>query len=555
MSDGSDNQLLFVPLGGAGEIGMNLNLYAYGDAWIIVDLGITFADSYLPGVEILMPDPSFIEERRDKLLGIVLTHAHEDHLGAVAHLWPRLRCPVYATPFAGTILGSKLSETGIEAEVPLYEIPRAGAFTLGPFDIRYFPITHSIAEANGLVIRTPAGTIFHTGDWKFDSDPVICPPTDEAALKALGDEGVLALVCDSTNVFNQTESGSEAAVGDNLREVLADHPGRILVTTFASNIARLASLGRAAVALDRHLCLVGRSLIRNVEVARALGYLDGFPPLVDESEVGYLPREKVMIVSTGCQGEGRAALSRIAQGQHRHIALGEGDLVVFSSKQIPGNELAIGRLINNLAEQGIKVMTERDAFIHVSGHPSRPELERMYDLIRPEIAVPVHGERRHLMAHAELARQKGAKQAVVVTNGKVVRLAPGPAEVVDEVKVGRLALDGDRLVPVDGDVIATRRRIMYNGYLGVAVAVDGDGHLLAKPSLDLQGIPGGEAGGPVEAAILRALDRATEGFKEAVRRDDRHLAEGLRIVARRAAKAATGKETGPITKVHVIRVQ
>lgn len=554
MTGAASNQLLFVPLGGAGEIGMNLNLYAYGDAWIMVDLGITFADSYLPGVEILMPDPAFIEERRDKLLGIVLTHAHEDHLGAVAYLWRRLRCPIYATPFTAAILGSKLNEAGIETEVQLNEIPNAGSFSLGPFDLRYVPITHSIAEANALVIKTPAGTVFHTGDWKLDPDPVICDPTDEGALEALGDEGVLAMVCDSTNVFSPTESGSEGAVAESLLEVLAGHPGRILVTTFASNIARLASLGRAAAKLDRQLCIVGRSLVRNIEVARALGYLEDFPPLVAEDDLGYLPRDKVMIVSTGCQGEARAALSRIAQGQHRNVTLDEGDLVVFSSKQIPGNELAIGRLINSLVDKGIKVLTERDAFIHVSGHPTRPELERMYDLIRPEIAVPVHGERRHLLAHTELASRKGAKQSLAIRNGSVVQLAPGPAEVIDEVETGRLALDGDRLVAVDGDEIVSRRRIMYNGYLGVAVAVDADGHLVAEPSLDLQGIPGGEEGGPVEAAILSALDRATEGFKEAVRHDDRHLAEGLRIIARRAAKAATGKENGPITKVHVIRV-
>ena len=554
MTKARDDQLLFVPLGGAGEIGMNLNLYAYGDAWIIVDLGITFADPYFPGVDIMMPDPSFIEDRRDKLLGIVLTHAHEDHLGAVAHLWPRLRCPVYATPFTAAILGSKLSEAGIEPEVPLQEIPKAGGFKLGPFDIRYFPITHSIAEANGLVIRTPAGIVFHTGDWKLDPDPVICQPTDEGALRALGDEGVLAMICDSTNVFSPTESGAEGAVADSLLDVLAGHPGRVLVTTFASNIARLAGLARAAVKLDRHLCIIGRSLIRNIEAARALGYLDDLPPLVGESDLGYLPRDKVMIVSTGCQGEGRAALSRIAQGQHRSVKLSEGDVVVFSSKQIPGNELAIGRLINSLAQSGIKVITERDAFVHVSGHPTRPELERMYDLIRPEIAVPVHGEHRHLLAHASLARQKGAKQALVVQNGNVVRLAPGPAEIIDDVEFGRLALDGTHLVPAEGDIIAARRRIMFHGYLGVAAAVDGDGHLVGEPSLDFQGVPGGEPGGAVEAAVLDALDRATEGFKEAVRRDDRHLAEGLRIIARRAAKTATGKENGPITKVHVIRV-
>lgn len=548
-------ELLYVPLGGTGEIGMNLNLYAYGDAWVMVDLGISFADSYLPGVEIIMPDPAFIEERRDKLLAIVLTHAHEDHLGAVAHLWPRLRCPVYATPFTAAILGSKLAEAGLEDAVPLIEIRPEGSFALGPFDFRYVPITHSIAEANALVIKTPAGTVFHTGDWKLDPEPVICPPTDEGALEVIGDAGVLAMICDSTNVFTPRETGSEGAVGDSLIEVMKGHPGRVLVTTFASNIARLASLGRAAGALDRHLCVVGRSLVRNLEVGRALGYLKDFPSLVSEDDVGYLPREKVMIVSTGCQGEARAALSRIAQGQHRNITLSEGDMVVFSSKNIPGNELPIGRMVNSLVSRGIKVITEKDAFVHVSGHPTRPELERMYDLIRPEIAVPTHGEIRHLMEHAALARRMGVNQAVVAHNGAVVRLAPGPAEIIDEVTSGRLAIDGDIIVPVDGEAIVSRRRIMYNGYLGVAVAVDRDGHLVAEPSLDIQSLPHGEPGGPVEDAILRAIDKATGGFSAKVRADDRQLAEGLRIVARRAAKIATGRENGPITKVHVLRIE
>jgi len=554
MTSKKHNDLLFVPLGGTGEIGMNLNLYAIGDSWIMVDCGISFADSYLPGVEIIMPDPAFIEERRDKLLGIVLTHAHEDHLGAVAHLWPLLRCPIYATPFTAAIVGSKLSEAGLTHEATVIEVPMSGNIKLGPFDLTYVPITHSIAEANALVIRTPHGTVFHTGDWKLDPDPVICPPTDENLLAQIGDDGVLAMVCDSTNVFSPTESGSEGAVADSLIEVMKDHPGRILVTTFASNIARLASLGRAAVALDRHLCMVGRSLVRNLEVARALGYMKDFPELISEDDVGFLPREKVMVVSTGCQGEARAALSRIAQEQHRNISLAEGDMVVFSSKNIPGNDLPIGRLINSLVAKGIKVVTEKDAFVHVSGHPTEPDLKRMYDLIRPEIAVPTHGEIRHLTAHVALARDKGVGQALVGRNGAVIRLAPGPAEIIDDVPTGRLAIDGAYIVPVDGPSIVDRRRIMYNGYISVAVAVDRAGHLVGEPSLDLQGVPGGEPGGDVEDAILRAIDKATGGFSAKVRDDDRQLAEGIRIVVRRAAKAETGKEAGPITKVHVIRV-
>lgn len=549
----ANQDLLFVPLGGTGEIGMNLNLYAYGNAWIMVDLGISFADDYLPGVEVIMPNPAFIEERREKLLALFVTHAHEDHAGAVAYLWPKVRCPVYATPFTAAILRAKLDEAGLLDAVPLYEVPLGGQVSVGPFTVDYVSLTHSIPEPNALVIATPAGKIFHTGDWKLDPDPVVGEPTDEAALKALGQGGILAMVCDSTNVFNKHGSGSEAAVRDSLVEVLAGHEGRIIVTTFASNVARLDSIGAAAAAHGRHLCLLGRSLVRNVQFARELGYLKTLPPIVSEEDAGYLPKDKVLYVSTGCQGEPRAALARIVSGQHKHVTLSPGDLVVFSSKIIPGNEIGIGRMINQLVKAGIEVITEKDAFIHVSGHPGQDDLEKMYSWIKPEIAVPVHGEPRHLLKHAELARDYGVPQVVTAENGSMVRLAPGPATILEVVDTGRLALDGGVLVEADGLEIAERRRIMHNGYVGVAIAVDEDGELVADPSVDLQGVPAVDAERLIED-IMDAVEDTIERMNRSDRRHDGRMAEHLRIVVRRVAREATGKQPGPITKVHLLRV-
>lgn len=548
----ASQDLLFVPLGGAGEIGMNLNLYAYGDKWLMVDLGVTFADDYFPGVDLILPKTTFIEDRRKDLLGIVLTHAHEDHAGAVAHLWPRLKCPVYATPFTAAFLRTRLKEMGLLEVVPVHEVPLGGRVKLDPFTVDYISITHSIAEPNSLLISTPAGRIFHTGDWKLDPEPLVGKPTDEAALQAIGDNGVLAMVCDSTNVFNAEASGSEGAVRQSLMTLLADRPQRVVVTTFASNIARVATLAAVAAAHGRELCLIGRALERNVEIARALGYLRDLPPLVSAEDLGYLPPERVMIVCTGCQGEGRAALARIATGQHRDIALDPGDLVVFSSKMIPGNEVPIGMVINQLIKEGIEVITEKDAFVHVSGHPGRAELERLYRLIRPQIAVPVHGEIRHMARQGWLARELGVPQVVGVENGDIVRLAPGPAEIIEYAESGRLALDGRVLVEADGDAIVGRRRISYNGYLGIAVALDEDGELAADPSLDLQGLP--DADGKLADRLAEVIEAAYEKLKPAERRDDAKVAEHLRVAARRAAKEATGKETGPITKVHVLRV-
>lgn len=542
-------ELLFVPLGGAGEIGMNLNVFGYDDQWIVVDLGVSFGTPALPGIDLVMPDPSFIQELGDKLIAIVLTHAHEDHLGAVPYLWPRLRCPVYATPFTAAMLRTKLAEAGLLKQVPITEVALGSRVSLGPFEIDFMTLTHSIAEPSALAIRTPLGTIFHTGDWKIDPDPLIGHPLDEGALAALGEEGVLAMVCDSTNVFNPSASGSEAEVRAHLMELVGRETGRVAITAFASNIARLETLAEVARTHDRHAVLVGRSLKRNVGVAQSTGYLTNLPPFLDEADAGYLPRDKVLYICTGSQGEPRGAMARIAGGDNQDVSLTEGDTVIFSSKIIPGNELALGRLYNALAKRGVKIITEKDEFVHVSGHPGREELSRMYQWIRPEIAVPVHGEARHLYEHADLARELQVPHCVVPENGTMIRLAPGRAEIIDRVRSGRLVLDGNQLVADDSASIVERRRALHNGHLVVSIAVDDEGRLLADPGVVLFGVP--DPGG-LGGQIAGAIETAVKGMPRGQRRDDHVLREAVRVAARRVCRIATEKK--PVTDVQILRL-
>ncbi len=413
----SNDELLFLALGGAGEIGMNLNLYGHAGKWLMVDLGIGFADDTMPGVEVVMPDPAFIVERRADLVGIVLTHAHEDHLGAVADLWPQLKAPVYATPFAASVLRRKLIEAGLRDAVPVTEIPLGGKFKLAPFELEMITMTHSILEPNALAIRTKFGTVFHTGDWKIDPEPLLGDTTDEAMLKRIGDEGALAMICDSTNVFVEGEAGSESKVRANLEKLVRGHKGRVAVTCFASNLARVESVALAAVAAGRHPVLSGRALQRMVEAAQECGYLLDFPECVPEQQAGFLPRDKVLFICTGSQGEPRASMAKLANGDHRDLVLEEGDTAIFSSRVIPGNERSVGRLQNALMARGVEVITDREADIHVSGHPARDELVKVYQWVRPKIAVPVHGEVRHMVEHAALARACQVPETVVAPNG------------------------------------------------------------------------------------------------------------------------------------------
>lgn len=547
-----DGELYFVALGGVGEIGMNLALYGYGDRWLMVDCGVSFGDETMPMVDVVMADPAWIEERRDKLVGLVLTHGHEDHLGAVQYLWERLGCPVWATPFSASILRGKLHETGLQSIVPLNVVELGGRIKAGPFEIEMISITHSIPEPNLLAIRTPAGTVVHTGDWKFDPDPLLGLPTDTPALRRLGKEGVLAMVGDSTNVFTKGHSGSESEVRGSLIELLGRFDGRIAVSCFATNVARVESIAVAARANDRDVALVGRSLWRIDKAARENGYLADLPPFLTEHDAGYLPKDKVVYICTGSQGEPRAALARIASGDHPHVSLGKGDVCIFSSRIIPGNEKDIFRLQNDLVRLGVEVVTEKDEFVHVSGHPAREEMEEMYRLLRPRVAVPVHGEARHLQEHARLARACGVEEAVEIANGAMLRLAPGPVEVVDHVPTGKLCVDGPRIVRLDSEILRNRRRMVFNGSAVVTVVLDGKGRLLGDPQLTALGLLDAAHEAEEHDAVVEAVREAIEELPHKARRDDGVVREAARLAVRRSLRDSHGKK--PITDVHLVRV-
>jgi ribonuclease J len=545
------DELVFLALGGVGEIGMNLALYGYAGRWLMIDCGISFADETLPGVDVIMPDPAFIAERVGALDGLVVTHAHEDHLGAIPYLWPRLRCPVYATPFTAAVLRAKLAEAGLEHEVAITEVPMSGKFSVGPFALELVTLTHSIPEPNAVVLRTPFGAVLHTGDWKFDPDPLVGETADFAALRRLGEEGVLAMICDSTNALRPGEAGSEADVRKSLIELVGRARQRVVIACFASNVARLESAAAAAAAHDRHAALVGRSLWRIDHAARETGYLQNTPPFLTDEEAAYLPRDKVLLICTGSQGEPRSALARIADDDHPEIVLEEGDTVIFSSRIIPGNERAIGRLQNRLAGLGVEIITEQDHFVHVSGHPAQDELTRMYQMVRPKIAVPVHGETRHLLAQARLAEQCQVPQAIVTKNGEMVKLAPGPAAVIGEVPTGRLVVDGTRLVPAGAEALLSRRRMTFNGAALATIVVDAEGRLRAPPQVTVQGL-----GETEDAALTEELRQRVVGALDELgpreRRDDAALREAVRLAVRRSLRAWHGKK--PVTDVHLVRI-
>jgi ribonuclease J len=547
--DAASGDLTFLPLGGTGEIGMNLNLYRTAGRWLAVDCGIGFGGAELPEVDVMMPDPGFIAERRDRLVGLVITHAHEDHLGAVPWLWRSLRCPVYATPFAAAVLRRKLAETQLLAEVPLHIIPPGARLTLGPFDLQLLRVAHSTPESQALVIRTAAGTVLHTGDWKLDPDPLVGPPTDEAAFAALGEAGVLAMIGDSTNALVEGHSGSEADVRRTLTSVIRSLHGRVAVTCFASNVARVESVAMAARAAGRSVALVGRSLRNLAAAARECGYLTDVPPFATEDEANDIPDENLLILVTGSQGEPRSALARIAADSHPRIALGEGDTVVFSSRVIPGNERAIGTVQDNLVRRGVRLMTDESAMIHVSGHPARDELRRLYSLVRPRYAVPVHGEWRHLAAHAALAREAGA-QPILLEDGDMLSLAPGAAEVVDSAPVGRLVLDGSRLVPLQGAVMGARRRMLFNGIALASLAVDEAGRLRGRPRISAPGLY--EPDDPETDRIAGELTEALGALPLALRREDAALADAAKAALRRALGRRLQKR--PLVDVHLLRV-
>ena len=551
----ANDELLFLPLGGAGEIGMNLNLYGFGKPdnpqWIMLDLGISFGDNSQPGVDVVMPDPEFIEKHKDKLLGIVLTHAHEDHLGAVQYLWDRFECPIYATPFTVSVLKRKLAEDSKFENVPIIEIPLNGTFSLGPFDLELITLTHSIPEPNAVVLRTPLGTVLHTGDWKLDPDPVVGADYDMQALRDLGDEGVLAMVCDSTNVFTEGTSGSEGEILDNLVNLIQDRKGRVVVTCFASNVARIDTIARAAKMCDREIVLAGRSFGRMIESAKENGYLHDVPKFLDEDYASQIPKDKLLIICTGSQGEARAALSRIASENHQRISISKGDMVIFSSRQIPGNEVGISNLQNKLVRLGVEIITDKQAFVHVSGHPARDEMLEMYQAVKPTISVPVHGELRHLTEHAALAKTCQVEQAVIVENGGMVRLAPGPAKIIDHVPAGRLALEGGRVVRLDSELIRGRTRAMWNGTATITIVVDKLGNLLGDAQMSTTGLLEPEDYDYEDEALDRA-EAAVENLSKKDRRKDDIISEAVRISVRRYFRAMFKKN--PVTSVHLVRI-
>ena len=547
--DDDTGDLAFLPLGGTGEIGMNLNLYRCNGRYLAVDCGIGFGGSEHPEVEVMMPDPVFIAERRKDLLGLVITHAHEDHIGAVAHLWPELKCPVYATPFAAAVLRRKLGEAGLINQVKVHVIPPGGEIQLPPFSLRFIRLAHSIPEAQALAIETPYGLLLHTGDWKLDPQPLIGPPTDEAALAALGDCGVLAMICDSTNAMVEGHSGSEADVRQSLSALIRTLRGRVAVTCFASNVARMESVALAARDAGRSVALVGRSL-RNVDAAaRECGYLTGLPPFLGEDDVDDISDDNLLILVTGSQGETRSALARIAMDTHPRVALGEGDTVIFSSRMIPGNERAIGTVQDNLVRRGVHLMTDNDHLVHVSGHPARDELRRLYRLVRPKYAVPVHGEWRHLSAHADLAREAGATP-FLLEDGDILALSPGRPAIVDSAPVGRLVLDGSRLVPIKGEVMAARRRMLFNGVVLGSFAVDEGGRLVGRPRISAPGLFEPD---DVEAhRVVGEFAGALAELPATSRRDDATLIEAAKAALRRALGRRLQKR--PLVDVHLLRV-
>ena len=550
-------ELVFLPLGGVGEIGMNLAVYGLGSErggeWLCVDMGVAFADSELPGINLIVPDISFLEEERRSLAGIVLTHAHEDHFGAVFALWPKLKVPIYATPFTAALMEAKRMGEPDVPELPVKIVPVGGRVQIGSFDVEFVPVAHSIPESSALVIRTPLGNVVHTGDWKLDPGPIIGKPTDEAKFRSIGEEGVRAVICDSTNAVRDGISPSETDVAKSLAEIVAEAKGRVALTTFASNVARLRSAALAAAAADREVVVAGRAMERVINVAREMRLLDGVPPFRGLDAYHSLPRERVLVLLTGSQGEPRAALARIAFDDHPEITLDRGDMVIFSSRTIPGNEKAVNRIINALVTSGAEVITDRDRLVHVSGHPRRGELTRMYEWLKPEAVVPVHGEALHLHENAKLARSLGIKEVAECRNGDVVRLAPGPVQIIDQVAAGRVYQDGDIYVHEESRTVAERRKLSFAGIVSVAIAMSGRGDIVGDPWVDMTGLPEEyEHKKSMQDLVADAVDDAITSLPKARRRDPAALEQAIERSVRGAVNNVWGKK--PLCHVLILQV-
>ena len=549
----STNDLLFVPLGGSGEIGMNVNLYHYQDSWIMVDLGISFPDDSTPGVDVILPDLKFIAERREKLAGLILTHGHEDHLGAIPYLWSQIACPIYGSAFTLALLRRKLIDSRGDFDIPLHEMGMNAPRQIGAFEIEMIALNHSIPDPAALAIRSAAGTILHTGDWKFDKAPIFGTDTDATRLRAVGDAGVLAMVGDSTNAMVDGRTGSESEAKKGLTDAIARASGRVAVTCFASNVARIQSICMAAQANGRSVAVVGRALNRAISAAREVGYLNDLPDFVQENDIDLLPPDALVIVCTGTQGEPRAAMARIAAGTHETVSLQAGDTVIYSSRQIPGNETAIARVQDMLIRRQINLVTDHEAPVHVSGHPSRDEMVDMYGLVRPKIAIPVHGTARHLQAHAELAKACQVQQSLLPDNGAMIRLNGAEAAIIDNVHTGVMTSEKGNIIELQSDVLRSRRRMLWNGAVTVSVVLNKSGHLCILPSVAQTGIGDGAAASDFVAAATLAVEEAIDVLSKAARRQDQSVEEVVSQAVRRVARTMFGLR--PIAQVHIMRVE
>lgn len=554
--DGADSELVFVALGGLGEIGMNVALYGIGPRrkrkWLMVDCGLAFADPEKAGIEIILPDLAFVEKIKRDLVGLVITHAHEDHIGAVADLWPRFRCPLFATPFAAALLAARLEGLANAPEINISTVKQSGRLKLDPFDVEFISMAHSIPESCALAIRTPHGTVLHTGDWKIDPEPGLGLPTDSGRLTEIGDEGVLALVCDSTNILREGVSPSEAEVALALRDVIGGARGRVVVTTFASNVARIRAVALAAKAAGRKVVLLGRAMERVVNVARESGFLEGVDPFLSGESYSSLGRDEMVLLATGSQGESRAAMARIALDDHPIAKLSPGDTVIFSSRTIPGNEREVGRIINNLVKQGIEVITDRDGLVHASGHPRRGEVAQLYGWLRPKIVVPAHGEELHLAEHALFAAERGIETVVKARNGDVVLLAPGDPAIIDEVPHGQLARDGSILLPLESEPVRARQRLAFAGVVTIAIAIDRKGEMAGVPDVALTGLPEKtEAGINLDEIVDAAVFQTFDSLPHPKRRD----ADVVSGAVEKAVRAAVGVVWGKKPTVNVLVIE
>ena len=553
------DQLTFAPLGGVGQIGMNLSIYGMGNRGnqkgLAVDLGVYFGDEeHLPGIDLVMPDVRFLEKERKNIVGLVLTHAHEDHFGAIIDLWPKLKCPIYATQFSASLFQAKCASERNPPKIPVTVVPSGGTLELGPFKVEFIPVAHSIPESHALAIHTAAGTVLHTGDWKIDPTPIIGKPTDERRLRELGDAGVLALVGDSTNAVREGRSPSEMEVAKTITELVKAAKGRVAVTTFASNVARLRAVAEAAEASGREVVVVGRAMERVVQIARETGYLEGIKAFRGADMYGHLPPDRVIALCTGSQGEPRAALSRIANDDHPMVTLNKGDTVIFSSRTIPGNEQAVGTIINGLITQGVEVVTDRTHLVHVSGHPRRDELRDMISWVRPQLLIPVHGEALHLHEHAKLARECGVPRTMIVKNGDLVRLWPGDAAVIEEIPSGKIYKDGLLLEDSKSRAVAERRRLAMAGCAFIGLAVTAKGDMADEPAVDLIGIPEKNAKGEMmDDIVFDIVVNIVEHLPKAKKRDPDAIAEAERRAVRAALQEQWGKKT--MCYVHLMQVE